>query len=212
MQHLLERLYDARSGLDVQDFLLTDRGALGNWSSSRHDVHRDEQVFVAETEEGLQLGLFLEEGVLDRLENADPHLHLHDGNLADFCTALEGVSHLLYLAYCAFRQRCVSLLELELQAEVDKYAGALILLTEQAGGRFPAELHARLFHQVSFMPHLDAEEARRYRDANRWAARFCRSLDERFLSGRRIRPEAWLLEMRRFYHASQTDKIRHATR
>ena len=41
---------------------------------------------------------------------------------ADYCTALEGVSHFHYLVWSLARGRNVSLLELELQAEVDKYA------------------------------------------------------------------------------------------
>ena len=208
---MLERLYDASVGLDVQDYLLTDRQAVAGWAGTHHDAARDEQLLLEESAEGLRLGLYVDGAVLERLEDEDPQAQLNDDNLADFCTALEGVSHFLYVTFCAMRARCVSLLELELQAEVDKYATALVLLTEQSQGRFPAGLHDRLFHRVSFLPDLDPEELRRYHNANRWAARFCRRLEERFLRVRRQRPEAWVGELRRFYRAAHTDKIRHAT-
>ena len=38
-----------------------------------------------------------------------------------FCLALEGVSHFLYLIWNASFDRSVTLLEMELQAEIDKF-------------------------------------------------------------------------------------------
>ena len=93
----------------------------------------------------------------------------------------------------------MSLLELELQAEVDKYATALALLTQQRAGAFPGDLHARMFGSLSFLPELDEVSRRRYEEANRHAARYCRSLDERYLHPRRCQPEKWLAELRRFF-------------
>ena len=61
------------------------------------------------------------EAVLRRLEATDPFERVTDDNLQDCCTALEGVSHFHYFVWSADRRRHVSLLELELQAEVDKY-------------------------------------------------------------------------------------------
>jgi hypothetical protein len=79
---------------------------------------------------------------------------------------------------------------------------------EQGAGRFPATLHARLFDRVSFLPQLDEVSRRRYQEANRHAARYCRSLDERFLRPRRLRPELWLAELRRFFRCGHQEKIR----
>ena len=64
------------------------------------------------------------------------------------------------------------------------------LMTRQRAGRFPEALHARMFHAVSFLPQLDEISRRRYEEANRHAARFCRSLEERFLRARRSAPGA----------------------
>jgi hypothetical protein len=147
--------------------------------------------------------------VLKRLARNNPLDRLSDENIADFCTAIEGVSHFHYLTWRAANAVSVSLLELELQAEVDKYAAAVLLLTRQYEGRFPRSLHERLFHSVRYHVGLDAESLSRYRQANKTAARFCRQLDERFLHRRRVQPERWLGELRNFYRLHHAQKLRH---
>ena len=208
MQTLLAQLYDAPVREDVQDFVLSDRHRLRAAVGEQAGNAADEQVYVVEEEQGVRVGLFLDRGVLERLAQRDPLDALDQDNLPDFCTALEGVSHFHYLVWSAARGRNVSLLELELQAEVDKYATAVALMTRQQAGRFPGALHARLFHAVRFLPQLDEISRRRYQEANRHAARFCRSLEERFLRARRQRPELWLAELRRFFRRSHQEKIR----
>ena len=54
----------------------------------------------------------------------------------------------------------VSLLELETQAEVDKYAVTVFLLADQQGGGYPAQVHARLFDRVSFDARLEPDQYR----------------------------------------------------
>jgi hypothetical protein len=94
------------------------------------------------------VGLFLDPQLLERLALANPLEALNAGNLADYWTALEGVSHFIYLAWNAGHDRGVSLLELELQAEIDKYVSSWLLLREQDPERYPAELHRLLFERV----------------------------------------------------------------
>lgn len=211
MQALLARLYDAPVAHDVEDFLVCDRRKFAELAGEDAQGETDEQVFVMEDDSGaVHVGLFVAPDVLNRLEQRDPLDHIDDANLPDYCTALEGVSHFHYLMWNLSRGRNVSLLELELQADVDKYASALALFTRQRDGRFPAELHARLFHRVNYLPELNAESRRRYEEANRHAARYCRSLEERFLRRRSRRPEAFLTELRRFFRCGQQEKMRQA--
>lgn len=208
MQTLLAQLYDAPVHEDVQDFVLSDRRRLSEVVGEQADGTRDEQVFVVEEAQGVRLGLFIDQDVLTRLARRDPLEALDEDNLPDYCTALEGVSHFHYLVWSVARGRNVSLLELELQAEVDKYATAVALLTRQQSGRFPGALHSRMFHAVSFLPQLDEISRSRYEEANRHAARFCRSLEEKFLRPRRQRPELWVAELRRFFRRGHQEKIR----
>jgi hypothetical protein len=202
MQQLLAQCYDAPSDYDVYDFLASDRARLGIGAQSV-----DEQVFVAETVDGPYLRVFIDSPVLERLARHSPLRELNEENLSDYCTALEGVSHFHYLTWRIARGLPVSLLELELQAEVDKYVGATILFTRQRGGAFPQNLHRRLFDRISFVEGLDRESAERYRIANRHAANYCGKLNERFLRSR-CRPEAWLAELRRFYRCGHAEKVR----
>src|SRR5262249_244288 len=68
--------------------------------------------------------------------------------------------------------RRLSMLELEAQAEVDKFASLVLQhwpSLEEASAR---ALHARLFRDVSYRPGLGPEEQARYVEANRLAALF----------------------------------------
>jgi hypothetical protein len=208
LQALLTRLYDAPVAHDVAEFLITDRVALTALTGISPSERDDEQVIVVQDGATVRLGVYLDPAVIERLAAHDPLDSLEDANLADFCTALEGVSHFHYLMWSIARGRDVSLLELELQAEVDKYAAAVALITRQRGGEFPHALHARLFDRIGFLPGLEAVARRRYEEASRHAARYCRSLEQRYLRPQRVRPEAWLGELRRFFRCGHQEKIR----
>jgi len=205
LQALLSRLYAVRSEYAVTDFLITDHAQLGDLA---HQNTTDEQVLVNQVDDSLQVSVYVDAAVLCRLAADNPLEALSDTNLSDYCTALEGVSHFHYLTWRAAHADSVSLLELELQAEVDKYAAAVWLFTSQRNGAFPHTLHERLFHRVRYHAELSAECLARYRDANRFAACFCRQLEERFLRCRRVQPEAWLQELRKFYRLSHAQKLR----
>jgi hypothetical protein len=210
LQSMLAGLYDAPAEHDVHDYLITDAAHAATLLGAVGPPATDEQLLVAEDGEGLELSLYVDRRVLERLLGRCPLRELSDANLADYCTALEGVSHFHYLVWNAARARQVSLLELELQAEVDKYASALRLLLAQRGGRFPGELFERLFDRASFLPSLEPEQRARYEEAHRYAARFCRRLEERFLRRRQARPEAMVAELRAFYRLGRHAKLRHA--
>lgn len=210
LQGLLARMYDAPAAHDVHDFLVTDAARAAQLAGGNQPPAADEQLLLAEAPDGLELSLYLDAAVLGRLAQRCPLQSLDERNLADYCTALEGVSHFHYVVWNTDRSREISLLELELQAEVDKYASALRLMLEQRGGRFPAELFHRLFERARFLPQLADAERTRYEEAHRCAARFCRRLEERFLRRRRAQPEALLAELRRFYRLGSQSKLRHA--
>jgi hypothetical protein len=193
----------------VHDFLFTERERL---PSAVRESETDEQVLVLDHGDAASVGLFLDPQLLERLAAANPIQALNAGNLADYWTALEGVSHFLYLAWNAGYDRGVTLLELELQAEIDKYVASWWLLREQDPGRYPAELHRLLFERAHVDSRLAAERSDLYRAANQYAARFCRRL-ERQLSAQvaRVRSDT-LAELRRFYRLSPERKVTHIQR
>jgi hypothetical protein len=210
MQSLLGRLYDVEVQYDIDDFLVTDRDALRDRHPHNDGRTLDEVLLLAETSEGAAVSLYLDPALLERLEDADPLGSLTEGNLADYCTALEGVSHFVYTAWRLHRDAPVSLLELETQAEVDKYAATVFLVGRQQGGGYPVQVHPRLFDRVSFDARLEPQQYDRYRTAHRCAAQYCRRLERRFVQRGEARTEALVRELRTFYRLGATAKLRHA--
>jgi hypothetical protein len=117
-----------------------------------------------------------------------------------FLQLVEGVSHFVYVANRARQELPSTQLELELQAEVDKFV--LLVLEQLPYDRAEAfEVHARLYEDVRYLHEPGTELGDRYRTANDLAARFVR----RLLA---FGPSATHTALRRFYRAGQTDKIR----
>ncbi|HLK71717.1 MAG TPA: hypothetical protein VKT19_07155 [Steroidobacteraceae bacterium] len=208
LQGLLSGIYDAPVRYDVHDFLFTDRAWLPDHIRA---TDADEQVLVLEEHGATSVGVYLDPALLERLSAADPLRALNAANIADYWTALEGVSHFLYLAWNAGHDRAVSLLELELQAEIDKYVASWWLLRQQQPERFPAELHPLLFARARVDATLAAGRLELYRHANDYASRFCRRLSRQLSGAARSRGEA-LVELRRFYRLSRERKVRHIQR
>jgi hypothetical protein len=210
LQSLLGRLYDVNLDYDVYDFLVTDRRSLPGITPENDQRAPDEELLLAETTDGAGVALYIDPKVLRRLEQADPLGALTEDNLADYCTALEGVSHFVYSIWRLGGDAPVSLLELETQAEVDKYAATVFLVADQQGGSYPAQVHARLFDRVNFDERLEPEQYDRYRTANRCAANFCRRLESRFVNRGEAQVEGLVRELRKFYRLGSTAKLRYA--
>jgi hypothetical protein len=203
----LEALYRVETRLDVDLFLIDEE------RRSRAGVARAprEQLLVSESDDELQLALFVDERALANLEAHDPARGLDEANFTDFCLAVEGVSHFVYLSLCAAAERPVSALELELQAEVDKFACCVLLA--RAGGRIELDwrpLLRRLFDDVRFAADLDDDEHHRYRTANATARRYAVILARRFASEDRV--SDMLPELRRFYRLDLGGKLDHISR
>src|SRR4029077_11017890 len=167
LQDFIGGIYDVRVAHDVYDFLVTDRARLPRVARGGT---ADEELIVAEGGAELALSLYLDPALLARLAQADPLERLHEGNVADWLTALEGVSHFLYLTWNATHDKPVSLLELEMQAEVDKYVASHWLLRHAVPPPFPAELRRVLFERTRVDPRAAAAgRADLYREASRYA-------------------------------------------
>ncbi|MGA7538549.1 MAG: hypothetical protein WBW93_07250 [Steroidobacteraceae bacterium] len=212
LQQLIGSIYDVSISHDVYDFLVTDRGRLP--AAVRGRVSEEDLIVAqpAPTANEAAISLYLDPDLLERLRREDPMVRLHERNVADYWTALEGVSHFLYLAWNAGHDRPVSILELEMQAEVDKYVASYWLLRRQLPGRFPAELCRILFERTRIDPRLAGDREDLYREASRYAQKFCRRL-ERSLRRTGSGTEGEVLaELRRFYRFSNARKLAHIER
>jgi hypothetical protein len=132
--------------------------------------------------------------------------------VADYWTALEGVSHFLYFAWNAGHDKPVTVLEMELQAEIDKYVASYLLLKRQFPERFPAELLRLLFERTRIDPQLANGKDNLYRAASRHAEKFCRRLAGSLRGSRREFEHNVLAELRRFYRLTNARKVAHIER
>jgi hypothetical protein len=202
MQSYLADFYGLEVAHDVNDFLVTDRllaCALGGGARET-----DEELLIGESNGEAEVALYLAQALLERLDRNNPIDALNHENIGDFWTAFEGVSHFTYFVFKAADDQQVTLLELELQAEVDKFIATSHLLRSQAG-RVPAGLHQWLFELPSFAASLSENELERYSQANRYAARLCLTLARHV--GQRGWSEDIRRRLRRFYRLPWQEKI-----
>ncbi|HET9474111.1 MAG TPA: hypothetical protein VFO82_09465 [Steroidobacteraceae bacterium] len=209
LQESLAEIYDLPATPDVAQFLLTDPASVARHNGARKS---DEQLLVAEEGDTLSMALYIDAAVLARLARSDPYCALTQDNLADYLTVAEGVSHFVYVAWNAGFDKPVTLLELELQAEVDKYVLGAWLLREQGDGRFPRELHRALFERTRIDPCAAAGRTGLYRAASDYAGRFCRRVGARLACGTHVATRELLAELRRFYRWGGAGKLRHIER
>ena len=202
LQALLEALYRIEGPPPVSDFRI-DRKTLERFSPL--GPHRREVLLVQEHEDETFIALFIEQDVLQRVTNLSEDGLSRGSDLDALCVAVEGVSHFVYLTFCgAGLERPVSQIELELQAEIDKF-----LLLRFVLGHHTETLVADLYDQFDFVEALGAEEVDRYRVANRNARRYARWLDRRWASGD---GGAALADARALYRKPFAAKLEHIER
>jgi hypothetical protein len=157
-----------------------------------------EVLLLRESENDLEMAVFLPQSAFDERKQL---------GFDELCQVIEGVSHFVFLVERSRRELPLTQLELELQAEVDKYV--VFVHAPNDSRKFEphraARVRARLFDAVSYLDPPGTEKGDRYRLANDLAARFSEMLDERF--ARRGRFEQLVHALRRFYGAGQDEKI-----
>jgi hypothetical protein len=186
VQERLERLYRLDRTANVGEFVF---GA---------DAGEREALFLRESEDGdLEVSIRL-----PRLPDAPGSL-----DLDTLCQVIEGVSHFVYVVERARLGRAATQLELELQAEVDKWV-VIAASLHSFDARESARLRARLYEDVVYVHDAEngSELAERYRVANEAAHGFVRRLEREYVGRARfadLHAELW-----RFFHIGQEGKLR----
>ena len=179
IQRELERFYGLERAPNVTRFVRDGD------SGSR------EVVLLRETENELEIALVLPPESRQISEG---------GALTDvWLQVAEGVSHFIYLVERVRVSLPVTQLELELQAEVDKFVLSLGFCTDTAQA-----LLDRMFDSPRFLDPEDSEAGARYRLAHHLAARFVSRV---VVANDRGRAQE---RLRTFYRAGQAEKIRMA--
>ncbi len=205
LQQHLSDIYQVGAGYDIRDFLISDPRLACAIGGDAVLEGTSETLLMCQGDDGMSLSLFLDHELLSRLETANPLEDLRAEQLDDLWKVMEGVSHFNCMVWKASQDRSVSLLELELQAEIDKFVSTMQLALGQGDRDMLNHLHGWLFDNVSFNDQLDDEQLDRYRAANEYAARFCRGLWQRLIDDE----QRALPELREFYRLQLAEKISH---
>lgn len=196
LQAWLEQLYRLPPLAPVDAFMIEGRAVNGP----------TETLLLRESDGALEVGLYLDPRVVGRLEARGGIAAFAFHPLEEFWTALEGVSHFVCLGWHAEREREISALDLEIQAEIDKFVTAWELGRQCGLGNLDAPLYRTLFEQ--WQPSSALPE--RYMRASELAGAYCRHLRRRH----RDSSPALRAELRRFFRLAplrRRDHIRSLT-
>ncbi len=209
LQVSISELYRIESDLSVKDFRIGEelfRQLLGE----SHQGQKRESFIVVHDGEYSNLALYIADESLHRARSflqpcPEQDEEMRTQHLDGFCATTEGVSHFVYFTYCgSWQDRPVSQLELELQAEIDKF----LLLLISSGGVGESLLEA-LFDRFELCEGLDESEQERYAVANREARRYAKWLQRRFQKGHGALA---LADARRLYRKPMAAKLEHIAR
>lgn len=205
-QQQLQTIYEIRVDHSVNDFLITDK-MLADHLSCESSNNNDERLLISQHEDGIDLSLYISADVYKHLENSHPINLVKQGKYSEFCLMLEGVSHFLYVVWNANHHRQVTMLEMELQAEIDKFILMQALVDHEQEYDSIRNLRNWLFENNAYDSELNSNELERYEQANYYAAKYCMALQQNYkLSG--LNREL-LNDLRRLYRMSQQEKMRY---
>lgn len=152
----------------------------------------------------LYLGIYLADSIKEQLDTLPPAAHWQIAHLDAFLVAVEEISHFHLISNRAVLDRSVSLLELECQAEVDKFLVGALHLTSHLGAAKLGPLFELLFEQASFS---HAAKLELYETASHFAGKFLKNI---LRQGQHHSSILWDDKTRElfkaFYRANWTDK------
>jgi len=193
IQGHLEAIYRIESP-DIRQFIVNREQLRAITGDTLRDA--TEWVLARTSPDGVDLAVYVDAEHLRRLDRAGSLAEAACSEFDAFCAATEGVSHFLMLVERARRGEPITLLELEAQAEVDKFVSARLHHPLRSD-----EMWTRLFRSARLLEGLDAEESERYVEAGRLAAGFCSSLDDE------PHVDALLEVLRRFWRDSGARRL-----
>ena len=204
IQQYLTTIYALPQSIDIRNFLIDSEALLFYLNEKTLDSEISEKILFKFNQDGtIDVGLYFRKDILDRLDGIHPKELLNESNFSSFCSLIEGVSHFLFLNFRSYHTLPLSALELEVQAELDKFITSFIYQYHHHGQRknpkcYADEIHSRLFQQYHLRTRLGEEEKNRYEFASQSAAKLCYQIKNYFLD---YRPnwKGLLSYLRQFY-------------
>ena len=205
LQTRLQTRYDLDIPYQIEHFVSSDRAIAEELADAQASSGQDrprvdeEVVFIQQQEDSLEFTVYFDEDLLLAVTGAN-------SNLDAMCTVVEGASHAVCLLWHAHNDRQIRPVELELQAEIDKF---MILVESDVAGIDGRQLHRCLFCNSRLIHDRHGVLRDRYRTASKLAARYCHWLNRRFIED--DNRTALQHELARFYRLSgraKFDRIR----
>lgn len=207
LQRAVEQLYEVRTDLDVGSYVV-DSETREQLPGARPGL--PEQLFVRTSGDAIEMALYVEPTIVSDLARDHPRQNLHAGNIENFCVALEGVSHFVFLAWRAQVEWPVTALELEIQAEVDKFILSWMWMVEQGRPLLGTgqALQKQLFEKFELHDDVPNDEVDRYKVATQAAKRFCARLMAKH--GRDYKANRLQADARQYFRQGLPEKLRAA--
>jgi len=216
LQRLIENTYDLDTGVtDIAPYIVGDVG-YGLFYSGRHCLDKvgapapsTARTLIRQEAGSVRLAIYYPDRMVAHLEAHDPAVRLAESNVDDFAVLVEELDHFLTIADGHRRGATMSLLELELHANVTKELTLELFVSRRMkSGRLGSEDRAwvrhHLFGKVEFREE-DPEVQSRYRDAAALAVRYLDHL-RRLPAGERP------VELRRFHRRTHHQKLAYIAR
>lgn len=209
IQKIIERIYDVETFLNVEDYVIEEplscclmtKPGLNIGSSSSKGC-----IFISQIGKDLEITVYIDRETVSNLKGHNVMQGFHRKDISDFFIAAEEVSHFVYAVWSAIQRRQITIFEMELQAEVDKYITAILYSGSINKGKIPAmEIKKCLFEDSILQPDLQPEEKERYKSANRLAMNYCHYLESNYLKKNDL--PSMLRDIRHFYRLGQNGKI-----
>lgn len=204
IQSQLESLYGIKIGEQANEYLI-GHDELSALLPMNQKTVIPKELFLVNPEpeqDTIEVALFLDPELRNNLKKHNPMHKICQNNISDFCTLIEGVSHFVYYVHKASLEFEITELEMELQAEIDKFL--LIALLTQCDHK--EQILELLFEDYYLQEELSSIQIERYQTANSLARKYCFELSKRL---KQNNLPALFQEIRRFYPLTQEQKIRH---
>lgn len=208
IQQQFEAIYQLPQDLSIEDFLINQE-TLEKLKEQQYNLpnirnHKGLMLLFPEENE-LRMAVYLHDHVISNLLKYNPFWGLNEKNIRAFCIMAEEVSHFLYTTWKARHSIQITRLELELQAEVDKFIICTLYCLNQETQVNRLSLKELLFETFSLEKDLSLESQNRYSTASKLALHYCHFLENHFIKKTLL--SQMMEEIRRFYRLGQTDKI-----
>lgn len=205
VQNQLETIYGIGLAERAEEFLI-------NKNEARDLMPQTEipkELFLARkpSNETVEVALFLDTNLLENLNRNDPFISINENNLNDFCVLIEGISHFVYFLWKSHNQHSITQLEMEIQAEIDKYLMLLFYSQTNDKSNTMTQVFDKLFANFTLIEMFAYGHRAQPNTALDLAMRYCHRLQNKWRNKNDF--SEIINEIRRFYNFSHEEKIRH---